>query len=328
MNQRGRKRPPEGRKKRMIEAKMLYKNFGASVAVNDISFTIPDGQITGVLGRPGCGKSTVANILAGYTASSGGSVSINGYDIERHPRRAKAAIGYLPANNPIYYDMTVREYLVFLSRLSRRQVPGRIAWVSDIMGISEYLPHLILNLDRGVIRRIGIAGALINDPPILLLDQPTAGLSPGDTREIREILKSLRQDRTMVIFSGSLSEILDLCQHVLVLNSGKLIANDSIANLRALAGDKNRLKLSLQAAPGQLRQAFSSMEGIEDVNAQPGLEEGTLDVILESDVDTDLRPQVWAVCNKENIPILEMKYLNVSLEEIVLQLTGKIQGGD
>lgn len=315
----------------MIEAKMLYKNFGASVAVNDVSFTIPDGQITGVLGRPGCGKSTIANILAGYTASSGGSVSINGYDIERHPRRAKAAIGYLPANNPIYYDMTVREYLDFLSRLHRlprRQVPGRIAWVSDIMGISEYLPHLILNLDRGVIRRIGIAGALINDPPILLLDQPTAGLSPADTREIREILKSLRQDRTMVIFSSYLAEVLELCQHVLVLNGGKLIANDSIANLRALAGDKNRLKLSLHATLDQLRRILSSMESVEDVNAQPGLEEGTLDVILESDVDTDLRPQVWAVCNKENIPILEMKYLNVSLEEIVLQLTGKIQGGD
>ena len=283
----------------MIEAKMLYKNFGASVAVNDVSFTIPDGQITGVLGRPGCGKSTIANILAGYTASSGGSVSINGYDIERHPRRAKAAIGYLPANNPIYYDMTVREYLDFLSRLHRlprRQVPGRIAWVSDIMGISEYLPHLILNLDRGVIRRIGIAGALINDPPILLLDQPTAGLSPADTREIREILKSLRQDRTMVIFSSYLAEVLELCQHVLVLNGGK-------------------------------RRILSSMESIEDVSAQPGLEEGALDVILESGVDTDLRPQVWAACARENIPILEMKYLNVSLEEIFLQLTGKIQGG-
>ena len=132
----------------------------------------------------------------------------------------------------------------------------------------------------------------------------------------------------MVIFSSYLAEVLELCQHVLVLTGGTLIANDSIANLRALAGDKNRLKLSLHATVDQLRRILSSMESIEDVSAQPGLEEGALDVILESGVDTDLRPQVWAACARENIPILEMKYLNVSLEEIFLQLTGKIQGGD
>jgi len=315
----------------VIEAKMLYKNFGATVALNDISFCVPDGQVLGVLGQPGCGKSTIANILSGYMACSGGSISIRGYDVEKHPKKALERVGYLPENNPIYYNMKVGEYLNFMGRLKR--VPGKmcsaeIARVAELLSVDHCLHKLIYNLDRGTIRRTGIAAAIVGDPEVLLLDQPTEGLSPGDTRQIRDILKKLRQNRTMILFSNSLGEVLEICHHALILNDGKIVAYDSIARLRALAGDKNRLKLRLIATMEQGRQLFIQLSDTLDIACQPGPEGGTLDCTIETYAETDIRRQIWGICAVLGLPILEMRYINVTLEEIFLQLTGKIQGGD
>lgn len=314
---------------RVIRAQMLYKNYGAVIALSDISFTVESGQIVGVLGRAGCGKTTIANMLTGYLSCDGGSVAICGYDIERHPKRAKSFFGYLPENNPIYPNMSVGEYLRFMARLKRlpgHTRRGEIARVTEMMDLQDVTGQLIARLPRGAMRRVGLAGAVLGDPPILLLDQPTAGLSPADTRQIREIIKKLRRDRTMMIFSNSLSEVAEICHSVLVLNGGKIAVYDSIAQLRHRAGEKSRLKLQMVATPEQIASMAAGMENLLDIDYEPAAESGVMDITLESYVNDDLRPAVWQAAQRMQTPILEMHYMDVSLEDIFLQLTAKSGG--
>ncbi|MBQ9942070.1 MAG: ABC transporter ATP-binding protein [Christensenellaceae bacterium] len=314
----------------MIQAKNLRKTYGDTVVLGDISFTVSSGQIVGVLGRKGCGKTTIADILTGCLSCEGGQVSIGGFDIERYPKKAKSQIGYLPEKNPIYPDMTVFEYLMFSARLKRLPRARRAQYIEKAMettrssGLSR---QLIAHLSFGEARRVGLAAAILGDPHILLLDSPTEGLSPSDSRQIRQIIKELRAGRTIMLFSSSLSEVADICHSVLVLNSGKIAAHESLARLRHVAGDKSRLKLRLVATPEQVRLMASRLPGLLDLDLTAGLEGGTVDAILESYAADDLRAAVWEYCQQLRTPVLEMRYLNISLEDIFLQLTGKTGGG-
>ncbi|MPM11510.1 Vitamin B12 import ATP-binding protein BtuD [bioreactor metagenome] len=308
----------------MIEVKHLTKKYGNNTAVSDLSFTIQSGQIYGLLGPNGAGKSTTMNIMTGCLAATSGDVTINGHDIFEDAAKAKKLIGYLPEEPPLYQDMTPREYLSFVAKAKgvardkRDEQMRRAMSVTQIDAVSD---RLIKNLSKGYRQRVGIAQALLGDPEIIILDEPTVGLDPRQIIEIRDLIKNLGKNHTVILSSHILSEVSAICDSIIIISKGKIVASDTTEHLERLLAGSSTLELVVRATEDEVRSALSSIEGISQIvcKASPG--EGTAEVTISSENNADLREKVFfAFCEKKR-PILGMKIARASLEDVFIELT-------
>lgn len=308
----------------MIEVKHLVKKYGDHTAVNDLSFTLESGKIYGFLGPNGAGKSTTMNMMTGYIASTSGQILINGHDILTETEEAKKCIGYLPEIPPLYVDMTVWEYLITVADLKKVPKKERNAQLEKIMEtvqITDMKKRLIKNLSKGYRQRVGIAQALIGYPEIIILDEPTVGLDPKQIIEIRDLVKSLGKDHTVILSSHILTEISAVCDYVLIINKGRLVAADATENLSKMFARQNSLELLLDVSQEEAEKVLDKFPQIETVHFTI-LADQTLRVELNVGGDTDIRRELFFAFADARIPILEMKNASVTLEDIFLEVTG------
>ena len=310
----------------MIEVSNLVKDYGNHHAVKDISFTVDDGQIVGLLGPNGAGKSTTMNIMTGYISATSGTVKIGGCDILEEPIQAKKLIGYLPELPPLYEDMTVGEYLSFVCDLKGiRKKEDKIAAVTEVeeaVKITEVKGRLIKNLSKGYKQRVGLAQALIGNPPLLILDEPTVGLDPNQIIEIRSLIKSLAGKHTIILSSHILSEVNAICDYVLILDKGILVAEDTPENLSRHFADKNRILLSIKGERTQVEEALEAslyLESFEITSEHDDI----IDVTAESSSEKDVRDELFFEFADKKLPIVKMETENLSLEDVFLKLTGQ-----
>lgn len=310
----------------MIEVENLVKDYGNHHAVKGISFTVGEGQIVGLLGPNGAGKSTTMNIMTGYISSTSGVVKIGDYDILEQPLKAKKLIGYLPEIPPLYEEMTVEEYLEFVCSLKgirkKKEKKENIAEVEEAVKISDVKGRLIKNLSKGYKQRVGLAQALIGNPPLLILDEPTVGLDPNQIIEIRALIKKLGEKHTIILSSHILSEVNAICDYVLIIDKGKLVAEDTPENLSEHFADKNRILLSVKGEKEAIEEALQASEYIDSYEVT-GENNGVLDVTAEAATQEDIRDTLFFEFADKKLPIIKMETETLSLEEVFLKLTGK-----
>ena len=308
----------------MIEVNNLVKRYGDHTAVDHLSFKIEKGKIYGFLGPNGAGKSTTMNIITGYIASTEGTVSIDGHDILEEPEKARKCIGYLPEQPPLYFDMTVLEYMRFaadLKKIPRNKKNEMIEEVMDRVKITDMKNRLIKNLSKGYRQRVGLAQAILGYPDVIILDEPTVGLDPKQIIEIRDLIKDLRQKHTVILSSHILSEVSAVCDYVLIISHGKLVASDTPENLSKLAAGSNNLSLVVKGDKEKIHILLGEISGVRDISIEGSGEEGEWNVKLTTEEHTDIREDVFFKMAENRYPILEMQSRKVSLEEIFLELT-------
>ncbi len=308
----------------MIQVQHLTKRYGAHTAVDDLSFTAAPGQIYGFLGPNGAGKSTTMNIMTGYLAATSGTVLIDGLDIQKEPEAAKQKIGYLPEVPPVYTDMTVSEYLRFAAELKRIPAGKRmdaVATVLDAADILDVQGRLIRNLSKGYRQRVGLAQALIGDPEILILDEPTAGLDPEQQKEMFEYIRSLKENHTIILSSHILSDVSAVADYVWILSSGKLAASDTPANLQSHMTTSQQVILRVTGDKEALEKALRAIPKVKEVTLQ---EEGELLIFtVTSEEKEDIRPAVSRAAVYAGGAVLGMNLQEKSLEDVFLSLTGE-----
>ena len=311
----------------MIEVKNLTKCYGNLKAVSDLSFTIEKGQIYGFLGPNGAGKSTTMNIMTGCLAATSGEVRIGGYDIFEEPEKAKKLIGYLPELPPLYMERTPREYLTFVAqakKIPNKDIPKQVSRVLAITQTEDVADRLIKNLSKGYKQRVGIAQALLGDPEVIILDEPTVGLDPNQIIEIRQLIKELGRDHTVILSSHILSEVQAVCQTIMIIAKGKLIACDSPENLEKRFAGRISMELTVEAENIRAKNILSSVSRVTGVTVLS--EENNISrLALETAglADTELCREIFYTFAKENVAILEMKAIKATLEDIFIELTGK-----
>ena len=307
----------------MIEVKHLVKKYGDHTAVDDLSFTLESGKIYGFLGPNGAGKSTTMNMMTGYIASTSGEILINGHDILKEPEEAKKCIGYLPEIPPLYIDMTVWEYLVTVADLKKVPKAKRNAMLSQIMEtvqITDMKKRLIKNLSKGYRQRVGIAQALIGYPEIIILDEPTVGLDPKQIIEIRDLVRSLGEKHTVILSSHILTEISAVCDYVLIINKGHLVASDATENLSKMFAGQNSMELLVDADGKTVDNILKNIPAVENVQLTK-TPEGYTRTGIQIQGDTDIRRELFFAFADARVPILEMKNASVTLEDIFLEVT-------
>jgi ABC-2 type transport system ATP-binding protein len=308
----------------MIEVTGLTKFYGNKKAVEDLNFTIDSGEVVGFLGPNGAGKSTTMNILTGYLSATSGTARIDGMDILDDAIEAKRHIGYMPEQPPLYLDMTVDEYLFFAAELKGVKQGARRAHIGEIcesVGVSHVRGRLIRNLSKGYKQRVGLAMALIGDPDTLILDEPTVGLDPIQIIEIRNVIKELGRRRTVVLSSHILSEVQAICERVLVINNGTIVANDTPENLSANISGEHKLDVTIAGPQNSVTSALRSVDGMRAVTLRKDNEDGTCSFIIESDPSVDIRKPMFFALAGAGYPILSLQPLDMSLEDIFLRLT-------
>ena len=308
----------------MIEVRHLTKKYGNHAAVDDLSFTIEKGVIYGFLGPNGAGKSTTMNIITGCLGATEGEVLIDGHSITEEPLPAKKLIGYLPELPPVYMDMTPEEYLKFVMQAKKVPMAKRAEHLKSVMEktrITEMKDRLIRNLSKGYRQRVGIAQALIGDPEIIILDEPTVGLDPAQIIEIRELIRELGRDHTIVLSSHILSEVQAVCDAIMIISHGKLVASDTAENLTTLFAGKTTLKLEIKAAKDAADAVLQRVEGIESVDWADG-EADTVRAEVHPTDNADIREALFTAFAEEKLPLLEMTRVRASLEDVFLELTG------
>lgn len=313
----------------MIEVKNLTKRYGSHCAVDNISFQVDEGQILGFLGPNGAGKSTTMNILTGYLSATAGTVTINGHDILDEPNEAKANIGYLPEQPPLYPDMTVKEYLNFIYELKKCALPRKkhLAEVCKVLKIDNVYNRLIKNLSKGYKQRVGFAQALIGNPPVLILDEPTVGLDPNQIIEIRSLIKSLGKHHTVILSSHILPEIEAVCDRIVVINDGKIVADDTAENLSARFSEDRRLQVVIAGPVKESSELVASIPGVEKVTVQNSKEVGVTTLAVELAEGADIRRDLFTRLAQKDWPLLYSKPLAMSLEDIFISLTVGQNGG-
>ena len=308
----------------MIEVNNLVKRYGDHTAVDHLSFKIEKGKIYGFLGPNGAGKSTTMNMITGYIASTEGTVTIDGHDILDEPEQAKKCIGYLPEMPPLYFDMTVLEYMNFvadLKKIPKDKKKSMVAEVMEMVKITDMKNRLIKNLSKGYRQRVGLAQAILGYPEVIILDEPTVGLDPKQIIEIRDLIKSLKEKHTVILSSHILSEVSAVCDYVLIISHGKLVASDTPENLGKLAEGSNTLNLIVKGEKDKIRTALGQIEGVKNVTVASAKEEYAWNVTVSMNEDRDVREEVFFKMADVHCPILEMQSKKVSLEEIFLELT-------
>ncbi|MBQ1272352.1 MAG: ATP-binding cassette domain-containing protein [Clostridia bacterium] len=306
----------------MIEVTGLTKRYGKKAAVDNLTFTVRRGEVIGFLGPNGAGKSTTMNMLTGYLAPTVGTIYINGYNLMDAPEKAKEYVGYLPEIPPLYMDMTVNEYLNFVYGIKKCKFPRRehLNEVCEVVRISHVRHRMIRNLSKGYRQRVGLAQALINDPKILILDEPTVGLDPKEIVEIRNLIQRLGQTRTVILSSHVLSEIQSVCERVIIINEGHLIADALTEDLARSAAANSRYAVRIAAPQDEVVPVLSAIPGMLKVELQGSMEPGTVDVMIEAEQDVDIRRALFEECAKRGWYILVITPVGVSLEDIFLQL--------
>ncbi len=308
----------------MIEVRNLTKAYGALKAVNNLNFDVAKGEILGFLGPNGAGKSTTMNIITGFIPPTGGTVRVAGYDVTERHREAKKIIGYLPENPPVYPDMTVESYLGFVSQL--KQVPKKtrqsnINEVIELVNLHDVRRRLIRNLSKGYRQRVGLAQAMIGDPEVLILDEPTIGLDPKQIIEIRNLIKLLGKNKTIILSSHILPEVSAVCERVIIINKGEIVAVDTPGNLANLIEGSSKLMVTVEGQSDKVLETIRSIEGVKSAQIV-GQEEGDCtEFVVESDASADVRKALFFAMAQSKTPILEMKRHGLSLEEVFLQLT-------
>ena len=308
----------------MIEVSNLVKKYGDHTAVDHLSFQIEKGKIYGFLGPNGAGKSTTMNMITGYIASTEGKVMIDGHDILEEPEAAKKCIGYLPEMPPLYFDMTVLEYMKFaadLKKIPRNQKDKQIKEVMDMVKITDMKDRLIKNLSKGYRQRVGLAQAILGYPEVIILDEPTVGLDPKQIIEIRDLIKSLKQKHTVILSSHILSEVRAVCDYVLIISHGKLVASDTPDNLERLAVGSNSLLMKVKGEKDTIRKDLETIEGVTGVEMSYDSDEELWKTKVSIQENVDIREKVFYAMAKANCPIYEMQVKRVSLEDVFLELT-------
>lgn len=312
----------------MIEVKHVTKKYGKAVAVEDISFSIKEGEIVGLLGPNGAGKSTTMNMLTGFIEQTEGEIIIDGYDMLKKPKKAKKEIGYMPEGVPLYTDLTVREFVQYMAEIKQVDKKNRKEKVDQIIeqtGLKEVEKKLIKNLSRGYKQRVSMAGALVGTPKILILDEPTVGLDPKQITEIRNLIKELGKTHTVILSSHILSEVSQICNKVIIINKGKIIAIDTPENLENKVSNNNCVYVTVEDPENKVNSMKDKIRDIKKLELITENEDGTKQYMIEAQGDIDLRKTIFSEFAKENITIFELKKADSTLEDAFMKL---IEGGN
>ncbi len=311
----------EGRN--LIEVKNLVKKYGNHLAVDHLDFTIEPGRIYGFLGPNGAGKSTTMNIMTGYLGATEGEVVIGGHDILKEPEKAKRCIGYLPEQPPLYMDMTVREYLEFaaeLKEIPRRKRADQVTEVEKMVRIRDVEKRLIRNLSKGYRQRVGLAQAILGYPEIIILDEPSVGLDPKQIIEIRQLIRSLAKKHTVILSSHILAEVREVCDYILIISKGKLVASDTPENLERMLGESGTVELETKASPAEVREILKNVPGIEQITAKAEENGITRAQIMEKKGE-DVRERVFLAFADRRKPLLTLRTAGATLEDVFMELT-------
>lgn len=309
----------------MIEVKNLVKKYGDHLAVNHLSFTIEPGKIYGFLGPNGAGKSTTMNIITGYLAATEGQVLINGHDICEEPEEAKKCIGYLPEIPPLYMDLTPREYLEFaadLKGIKKSEKKEKIDAVVKMTGIEEVFNRLIKNLSKGYKQRVGLAQAILGFPEIIILDEPTVGLDPKQIVEIREVIKRLGKRHTVILSTHIMQEVSAVCDEVLIISKGELVAQDTPNNLGRHVEGSNTIEVLISAPDYKVKAVLNKMDKIHKFEVYDAPEEGCTKAVITTGVEDDIREALFYACASAKCPIVGMQSSEMSLEDVFIKVTG------
>lgn len=309
----------------MIEIENLTKKYGDKLAVDNISFKVKKGSIVGFLGKNGAGKSTTMNIITGYISATSGTARINGYDILKNPMEVKKCIGYLPEKPPIYSEMTVMEYLKFVCAIKdvkASAINSHIDEIANLVKLTEVINRRIGNLSKGYQQRVGMAQALVGNPEVLILDEPTVGLDPKQIIEIRRMIKALGKKHTIILSSHILPEVADVCEQVVIINDGKIVAQDTLANLQEGIEESANMIVRVAGSESAATKVIRSLSGVSFVEGLGVREKDTVDLLVETVKGVDIRRAMFNAMAKANMPILMIKYVDVTLEDIFLKLTG------
>lgn len=312
----------------MIEVKNVTKKYGKFIAVDNISFTINEGEIIGLLGPNGAGKSTTMNMLTGFIEQTEGEIIIDGYNTLKKPKKAKKEIGYMPEGVPLYTDLTVKEFITYMAEIknvNRKVRKEKIQEIINKTGLAEVQKKLIKNLSRGYKQRVSMAGALIGEPKILILDEPTVGLDPKQITEIRNLIKELGKTHTVILSSHILSEVSQICNKVIIINKGKIVAIDTPENLESKVSNKNCLYVTVEDPEDKINTIKNKIQEIKKLELVEKNEDGTKQYMIESEDNVDLRKMIFSELAKEDITIFEMKKADTTLEDAFMKL---IEGGN
>lgn len=310
----------------MIQVENLVKKYGNHLVVDHLSFTIEKGKIYGFLGPNGAGKSTTMNIMTGYLGATEGTVEINGHDILKEPELAKKSIGYLPELPPLYTEMTVLEYLQFaaeLKKIPKDQREGQIDEVVRMAKLEDVKDRLIQNLSKGYRQRVGLAQAILGFPEIIILDEPTVGLDPKQIIEIRELIRNLAKQHTVILSSHILAEVREVCDYILIIANGKLVASDTPENLEENIGSRGYIEVQSHASESEIRQVLNAVPQIQSVECS--VEEQVTTAKIKARGNEDIREQIFKTFAERQIPLLTLMMMKNTLEDVFLELT---QGND
>lgn len=313
----------------MIEIENLTKRYGQRVAVDSINLTVNEGEILGFLGPNGAGKSTTMNMLTGYISATEGNVKIDGIDILENPENAKKKIGYLPELPPLYMDMTVEEYLLFVSKIKKVRKSEQVKNMEKVMRaikIFDVRHRVIKNLSKGYKQRVGLAQAIIGDPEVLILDEPTVGLDPKQIIDIRNLIKDLGKKHTIILSSHILSEVSAVCDRIVIINKGKIVASGTPKELSNTLSFSNKFLLRVKGSRTQVVSTLEQIPGVDMVEHLGVREQNTVDVSVQAKNDSDIRESMFLALSKANLPILMMRSDDLSLEDIFLQVTDAEKG--
>ncbi|MDO5123198.1 MAG: ATP-binding cassette domain-containing protein [Eubacteriales bacterium] len=307
----------------MVEVKNLTKAYGDVKALKGISFSAHEGEILGFLGPNGAGKTTTMNIITGYLSATSGTVTIDGFDILDNPKEARSRIGYLPELPPLYLDMTVEKYLRFIYELKKVKLSRdeHLREIMELVKIFDIKDRIIRNLSKGYRQRVGFAGALVGNPPVLILDEPTVGLDPRQIIEMRSLIRSLGKKHTVIFSSHVLSEVSAICDRVVVISNGEITADSNVTELSSITEDVNRLSLTVEGTASVITDALAAVDGVVKVRREAAAGENAHRFTVEYRKDRDVRRGVFRAMAKGDFPILEMKDAGKTLEESFLFLT-------
>jgi ABC-2 type transport system ATP-binding protein len=307
----------------MIEVMGLTKYYGRLAAIRDVNFQVDAGEIVGFLGPNGAGKTTTMRILTCFTPATAGTVKVSGVDIDEDSMTVRRKIGYLPENVPLYNWMRVRSYLEFVARA--KGVPSsdrnkEIDRVSSLVGIQDVQPKMIRWLSKGYRQRLGLAQALIGDPPIIILDEPTIGLDPRQIREIRNLIRSFAQNKTVILSTHILPEVSEVCTRVIIINKGSIVAEDTPENLISGSGKASRIQITLRAPELESKELISTLGGVSSVKTDTPFHDGAVTLTVESEHGRDVRPELARTVVGKNWDLLELRSIDVSLEDVFIDL--------
>lgn len=307
----------------MIEVKNVTKKYGSTIAVNNVSFDVKDGEVVGFLGPNGAGKSTTMNMITGFIEPTSGQIIVNGNDILKKSRKAKKEIGYMPETVPLYYELTPKEFVSYMAELKlvkRNERKQEVQKVLRETGLENVQNKLIRNLSRGYKQRVSMAGALVGNPDVIILDEPTVGLDPKQITEIRNLIKELGKKHTVILSSHILSEVSQICERVIIINKGKVVAIDTPENLEKSTKEKNGISLIVEDQKNNMSKLKEIIKEIDSIDFVKDNEDGTKQYIITYSADIDLRKKLFEVLPKQEIVIFELKKTETTLEDAFMKL--------